>query len=294
LRRGGVRAERFLPPRLVPPSLAINLRNHRKILVADGRVGFTGGMNLGDRHLATDTGNPARVVDTHFRLTGPVVAQLAEVFLADWAFVTGERTPPPEVPAAEAAAPERPPEPTGAVTRTLVDGPNEDLDKLLAVLVGAVSAAHHRVSVMTPYFLPPPSLASALEAAALRGVAVTVILPARNNLPYIQWATRHALPELLRRGVRVFYQPPPFVHTKLFEVDAHYAQIGSANLDPRSLRLNFELAVEVYDRTFAGGLAVVLDQARERSAEITLRQIEGRSLAVRGRDALAWLFSPYL
>jgi len=88
------------------------------------------------------------------------------------------------------------------------------------------------------------------RSAALRGVEITIILPPKNNLPFVHWAMRNMLWELLVWGIRVFYQPPPFVHTKLFVVDKHYAQVGSANIDPRSLRLNFELAVEVFDRGF--------------------------------------------
>jgi cardiolipin synthase len=162
------------------------------------------------------------------------------------------------------------------------------------VLVGAVAAARSRVAIMTPYFLPPPGLSAAMEAAALRGVEVDVILPAKNNLPFVDWAARNMLRELLRWGVRVYYQPPPFVHSKLFIVDGHYAQIGSANLDPRSLRLNFEFVVEVYDTSFAAQLAEHFTAAKGRSQELSVADLDARSLPVKTRDALAWLFSPYL
>ena len=134
--------------------------------------------------------------------------------------------------------------------RTITDGPNEDLDRLALILAGAVSSARERVRIMTPYFLPSRGLIGAMQSAALRGVAVDVILPLRNNLPFMDWATRNMLWELLERGIRVFYQPPPFAHSKLFVVDDQYGLIGSPNIDPRSLRLNFELAVEIYDRQF--------------------------------------------
>ena len=283
LRRERVRVARFLPPRLFPPSFHVNLRNHRKILVCDGAVGFTGGMNLGDRHLAGDH-RPDRVVDAHFRLAGPVVAQMENVFLDDWAFATGERTAP---------RPRRTGS-GGAYCRTIVDGPNEDLDKLSTILAGAVSSARVRVAIMTPYFLPPRELVVALQVAALRGADVSVILPERNNLPYVAWATRHVLWELLQWNVRVYYQPPPFVHTKMLLVDDAYAQIGSANLDPRSLRLNFEIAVEVIDRSFAAHLGEHYEATRRRSREVSLREMRERPLPLRARDALAALFSPYL
>jgi cardiolipin synthase len=147
---------------------------------------------------------------------------------------------------------------------------------------------------MTPYFLPGRELIGALQAAALRGVAVSILLPGKNNLPYVHWATRNLLWELLQHGVEVRYQPPPFVHTKCLLVDDDYAQVGSANLDPRSLRLNFELNVEVFDADFNAALAAHFAAAWDASRPVTLAEISRRGLAERTRDALCWLFSPYL
>jgi cardiolipin synthase len=242
-------------------------------------------MNIGDRHLAENVENLNRVVDAHFQLDGPVVTQIEEVFLEDWGFSTGEHVVPSHASAIKAG---------GSMCRAIVDGPNEDLDKLSTILVAAVSAARQRISIMTPYFLPSRELLSALQSAALRGIDVTILLPAKNNLPFVHWAARNMLWELLERGIRVFYQPPPFVHTKLFVVDEHYALIGSANIDPRSLRLNFELAVEVFDSQFARILSQHIQRSLERSLEVSLEDLDGRPLPVRVRDALAWLFSPYL
>lgn len=300
LRRAGVAVERFLPPRLVMPSLHINLRNHRKLLVADGLTGFAGGMNIGDRHLADRVENPSRVIDMHFRLRGPVVPLLEEVFLEDWAFVTGQyrsgtdyRREPADTPA---TLPSDGPAGTGssAFCRVITDGPNDDLDKLSVILNAAVTAARKSVAIMTPYFIPPRELMAALQAASLRGIEVIIILPEENNLPFVHWATRNLLWELLMWGVEVYYQPPPFVHTKLFIVDGYYVQIGSANIDPRSLRLNFEVAVEVYDRPLASALADHVERVRQVSRRVTLQEVDGRSFPVRLRDSLAWLMSPYL
>jgi len=285
LTKRGVNVARFLPPRLFPPTLHINLRNHRKIMVSDGKLAFTGGMNIGDRHLADRTDNPDRVVDAHFRIQGPVVGQLQQLFLDSWAFINkGE---PDEFQFDDRAA-------GPARCRTIVEGPDEDIDKLLNVLLVAVSVAREQVAIMTPYFVPPRELVGALKGAAMRGVDVAVIIPGRNNLPFVHWASRNMLWELLQRGVRVYSQPPPFVHTKLLMVDRHYVQIGSANIDPRSLRLNFEMVVEIYDRDFAATIADHFESARERSREITLAEVDSRPFATRVRDALAWLLTPYL
>jgi cardiolipin synthase len=278
-----VKFARFLPPLLWPPTIRLNLRNHRKILVIDGLESFTGGINVRDRYVEGPTAQ--RIVDLHFRITGPVVAQIETVFLRDWHFVTGDT----------ATAPRRVPEPAGgALCRAVTDGPETSLGRLTALLTGAIGSARQRIAIMTPYFVPPRELVAPLQAAALAGVDVAVILPERNNLPYVHRATRHLLWELLERGVHVYYQPPPFVHSKLFYVDDYYAQIGSANFDYRSLRLNFELNVEVYDRETVATLARHFEAVRARSTPVTLADVDGRSAVTKTLDGVAWLFSPYL
>lgn len=285
LQRRGIRFGRFLPPRLLPPSLSLNMRNHHKILITDRNIAFTGGMNIGDRHLVERRGRD-RVADMHFRLQGPVVGQLAEVFLDSWQFVTGNRDAPEQRPA---------PEPAGeTIGRTITDGPDADLDKLTMLFSSAISLARDSIEIMTPYFLPPREIIGALQAAALRGVNVRIVLPETNNLPYVHWATRNMLWEVVYWGCEVHYQPGPFNHSKLLVTDRAAAVIGSANWDARSLRLNFELGVELFDKTLAGELS---DHIRQRAAAgrpITLEELDGRGLPARLRDAVCWLFAPYL
>ena len=285
LKKFGLRIARFLPPRLIPPSIHINLRNHRKLLVVDGRIAFTGGMNIGDRQLRKQPDNRNETADIHFQLTGPVIDQLQQVFDEDWTFVTREDRPQ----YSDSANGEG-----NAICRVITDGPNEDLGKLTMIMTSAVAIARERVAIMTPYFLPPPTLINALQAAALRGVEVSVILPQRSNQPPVHWATRNMLWELLQFGVHIYYQPPPFAHSKLLLIDNDYAHIGSANLDPRSLRLNFELVVEIFDRKLVSQLSKHFEQVKSTSVEETLAGVDGRPLPVRVRDAIAWLFSPYL
>jgi cardiolipin synthase len=286
LRRAGIEVQRFLPPRLLPPNFSLNLRNHRKILVVDGREAFTGGMNLRTKHCSRPDNKPPRVVDVHFRLRGPVVAQIDRVFRADWRFSCGQTLG--AAPGAEELGGDAP------ECRVIVDGPDEDLDKLLWVLVGAISLARTSIRIMTPYFLPPRELAVALQTAALRGVEVTIALPAHNNFRFMTWAATHGIGYLLKTGVKVYFLDGPFVHSKLFLVDDYYAQIGSSNIDPRSLRLNFELAVEVYDHAFGAQLAAHFRASLDTAAEYRYPQWRRRSLPRRLRDAFFWLFSPYL
>lgn len=283
-RGSSARVARFLPF-LAGGAIHLNLRNHRKLLIVDGALGFTGGMNIGDRHLAAGE-NPGRVVDIHFRVGGPVVAHMQQAFLEDWHFATGELTypdpPPPPVPGGE------------ALCRGISAGPNEDFDKLPWILIGALNCARRRVRIMTPYFIPDRALISAINAASLRGVQVEIVLPEKNNLPYLAWATRSYLWEFLLYGTRVYFQPPPFVHSKILLMDEHFALVGSANLDPRSLRLNFEFNLEVYDGEVIDTLGRHFDAVRERSREVTLAEMDARPLVVKLRDGVAKLFSPYL
>lgn len=282
LSQHGVRVARFLPPRLFPPNFTINLRNHRKVLICD-RTGFTGGMNIADYHVASSSKFSAQ--DVHFLCSGPVVAQLQESFLLDWGFCTGDYTGTLLVDDDMCG---------DSLCRMVLDGPGSGRDPLHDLLCGVIAGATQSVRIMTPYFLPTHELMAAFKSAALRGADVGVILPARNNLSYVHWASHHLFPTLLEAGVRIYHQPPPFAHTKLLMIDGSYVQFGSANLDARSLRLNFELNVETFDTSFTRDMERWFDEVRQRSREYTLADNAALSLPVRLRNAACWVFSPYL
>jgi cardiolipin synthase len=279
-----VKLGRFLPLRY---GGYVNLRTHRKILVVDGTVAFTGGMNIGGRHMVDTPACKDPVADMHFKVEGPIVAYLQRVFLEDWYFVAKELVSDPGYfPKLEVKG--------DALARSVSDGPDKEFRKLLWLIMGGLSCARKSVRIMTPYFIPDRPLVSAIVTAAMRGVDVTLVLPAKNNLPFVHWASRAYLWEILQHGVKVYYQPPPFVHTKLFLVDDIWALIGSANLDPRSLRLNFELNLEVYDTGLAATLADHFANTIAVSREETLEAVDNRPLAEKIRDCTAKLFSPYL
>jgi len=157
-----------------------------------------------------------------------------------------------------------------------------------------ISSARQSIRIMTPYFLPPRGILTVLQAATLRGVSVEIILPEKNDIPFVHWATRNMLWELLSYDVRIYYQPPPFAHTKLILLDDRYIQIGSANIDSRSLRLNFELNVEMYDPMMAGTLLDYFQDIKSRCRPVTMQEVDARSIPERLRDSFAWLFSSYL
>ncbi|MDP6979569.1 MAG: phospholipase D-like domain-containing protein [Myxococcota bacterium] len=286
LEAAGVSVQRFLPASIFPPSLYVNLRYHRKLLVVDGERAFTGGMNIGSRH-RVEAGRGVR--DLQFEVRGPVVAEIEMQFLEDWCFTTGE---PPEgllPPGPSEIASEG-----NAWVRTVSSGPNEDLETVRWILLGAISHARHSVRIMTPYFIAEAGLVAALNAAALRGVEVEIVLPEHNNLFYMNWAANAQLWQILAFGVRVYRQRGPFNHTKLVLIDDAYALVGSSNLDPRSLRLNFEFNLEVCGGDFIDEASEHYAEARAQAREITLYELRVRPLWVRLRDATASLFSPYL
>ena len=286
LRRAGVPVARFLPTFVPWRLMAMNLRNHRKIMVVDGRLGFTGGMNI--RHGNRVAEHPRRPVqDLHFQLEGPVVAQLQETFASDWAFVTKEAL------AGEDWFP--PLEGRGKLmARAIPDGPDEDFEKLRLTILGALACAQKSVQILTPYFLPDPALISALNIAALRGVAVDILLPRKNNLPFVHWASQAMWWQVLQRGCRVWLTAPPFDHSKLMLVDGIWTLLGSANWDPRSFRLNFEFNLECYGRDLATQLQALVRRKLETATPVTLGQIDGRNLPSKLRDGVARLLTPYL
>ena len=284
LRRRGVTAARFLHSPLPWRMPFLNLRSHKKILVVDGTVGFTGGMNISDFNvMAAHTRAP--VQDTHFRVAGPAVRQLAGAFAEDWSFAAGEDLSGPAwFPDIEAAG--------QAPARVITSGPDEDIEKLEFAMLQAVACARETIVVMTPYFLPDDRMITALSLAALRGVAVEVVVPERSDHRLVDWASWANAGPLLADGVRIWRCPPPFRHSKVMAVDGLWCLVGSCNWDIRSFRLNFELCVEFYDAALTRSLAAFVQTCRGRP--FTQADLDTRPLPVRLRDAAARLCMPYL
>ena len=286
LRAAGLQTVAFLPTRVPWKLMYANLRNHRKILVIDGKVGFTGGTNIREGHwLGMRPKFPVQCL--HFRIEGPVVAHMQRMFAIDWAFASGESLQDamwfPEMAR------------VGPVwARGIPDGPDEDFEKLTDLIMGALSAASRTVRIVTPYFLPDTTLVRALYTAAMRGVDVQIVLPEHNNIAVVAWASTALFSDLLEKGCRIFLTPPPFDHTKLFVVDGVWSLIGSTNWDPRSLRLNFEFNIECFDDELGARLNQLVEQKIVAGREITATDIEQLSLPVQVRNGLARLASPYL
>ncbi len=277
----------FLPPRLYPPQISINLRTHRKILVCDNTIGFIGGMNISQHHLV-NLDRPDRVQDIHFSYTGPIIGQLEAAFIMDWCFVTGGKV---LLPSQEQI------KPSGSTyTRLVVDGPgspDKQINTICALFCSMISSAKKNIRIMTPYFLPVTSLTEALASAVNRGIHVDIIIPIKSNNFIFQWAMLHQLPRIIERNIPIYFQPEPFAHTKLLLIDEEYSLIGSSNLDPRSLNLNFEVVMENFDKNLNEKLTIFFDAIKLRSKKITTN-IKDFPLILRLRNAITWLFSPYL
>lgn len=284
LRRAGVPAALFMHSALPWRMPFLNLRTHKKLLILDGRIAFTGGLNISQpNRLRTRPDHPIR--DTHFRMEGPVVEQLASAFAADWAFVAEENLDgPPWFSDLEPAGP--------SIARAVTSGPDADVEKIEQVILQALACARRSVRLVTPYFLPDELVTGALAQAATRGITVDVIIPSLSDHRYIDWATRAHLYPLVRAGVRVWLDEPPFDHSKAMVVDDVWCFVGSANWDMRSFRLNFELNVEVVDAALAAQLDGFM--RGKMAARLTLEDLSARALPVRLRDAGVRLLLPYL
>jgi cardiolipin synthase len=284
LRRRGVRVVRFMHSPLPWRMPFINLRTHKKLLGVDGNLAFIGGLNIGDENVLW--GNPAHPVrDTHLRVEGPVVAQLIEAFAWDWLFAAGENLSGDAwFPALTAVG--------SSAARVVSSGPDGDLQKIEFLILEAIGCARRSINIMTPYFLPDDRLITALALASLRGVDVSLVIPARSNKPVVDWATRSQVEPLLAAGCRIWKNPPPFDHSKLMTVDGAWCLVGSANWDVRSFRLNFELNLEMYDPALAERIDSMI--AAKQHTPLSEAQLRARPFPVRLLENGVRLLLPYL
>lgn len=284
LRAHDVKIDRFMHTFLPWKMAFINLRTHKKILVVDGKIGFIGGLNIAAVNvLSRHPKNP--VADTHFQVKGPIVHELTEAFLQDWFFITSEKLDEklffPEVK-----------EEGNMVCRIITAGPDSDMEKIKYTMMQAISLARKSIRIMTPYFLPDDRFLSLLCMAAIRGVEIDIITPERSNQFLVDWARNinNKLP--LKYGCKIWLSKPPFNHSKLMVIDRLWSFVGSSNIDMRSLRLNFEVNMEVYHEDFAAKIDDFI--ALHKNKLLTLEELEDRFALTKLRDATTRLLLPYL
>ncbi|WP_439614840.1 phospholipase D-like domain-containing protein [Shinella sp.] len=266
-----------------------NLRTHRKIIIVDGSVAFTGGLNI-RAGFCTEFSGDAAALDTHFRITGPIVSDLFRIAYEDWRFSGGEDL------AGEVwqiAGPPDAPD-SGMLARVVPSGPDKSLETNHRMLMGAVSVAKKHIRIMSPYFLPDRELISAIVTAARRGVEIDIVVPSANNLKLVDLAMTAQFDQMLKYGCRIWRASGAFNHSKLAVIDDAWAYIGSSNIDPRSLRLNFEVDIEVIDAEFADLIGERIAAALSEAVEVKLDELRARPFAQRLVERVTWLGSPYL
>ncbi|MCC4587869.1 cardiolipin synthase [Xanthomonas sp. NCPPB 1067] len=292
LREAGVETAWFHPSQFLKPFKRpwLNLRTHRKLVVVDGRVGFTGGINVTDEE--NEQVRPDAYRDLHVRLQGHVVRSLQLVFLEDWLYATGQGRAafhgqqlwPGDVPSRA----------QGTVdAQVLVSGPDSSWESIHRLMVATIHEARHRVWLVTPYFVPGEAARMALTSAALGGLDVRLLVPRISDSRLVTYAARSYFDELLEAGVRIYEYGPRMLHTKALLADDDVCIVGSANFDSRSFRLNFELSMLFRDQTVAAELAGMIDVDLQDAQEV--RFIRQRPLwRSRLPEAFARLLSPLL
>ncbi|MFT3769170.1 MAG: cardiolipin synthase [Minicystis sp.] len=276
---GRVRAFRFR-------ARLVNFRTHRKIVVVDGRVGFTGGINVTDDQCASATGARA-FRDTHLRFDGDAVRWLQLVFLEDWSYATGS------APTDGAYFPETQGEGPYAV-QILSSGPDEPWQAIHKLYFSAITSARRRVFVTTPYFVPDEAMHTALVTAALRGVDVRVLVPRRSDSRTVTAAARSFFGELIHAGVKIYEYTPRMLHAKTIVVDDTFAAVGSANMDSRSFRLNYEVTAALYGPEGPRVLAEIFERDLEHTRQVTRGELANDRLPRRVMEAAARLLAPLL
>ncbi len=285
MRDAGVQIHTFMPVRFPSFSSKINYRNHRKILVADGKVGFVGGLNIADKYLhgLPDLGP---WVDTHLRLEGESVAALDRVFIADWDFVSGEELPP------DAALEHVVHTGNRCLVQVASSGPDTDWATIMQVYFSAIATAKSSIYLTSPYFSPDESLLTALKTAALSGVDVRMIFPEYTDSIIANWNTRSYISELLEAGVRIFLYRKGFIHSKYLLVDNIFSSVGSPNVDVRSFDLDFEVTALIYDEDFALRLGVLFAEDLKNCDEISRDAWTKRPRRERYKESIARIFGP--
>ena len=285
MREAGVQIHTFMPVRFPNFSSKINYRNHRKILVVDGKVGFVGGLNIADKYL---NGLPdlGPWVDTHLRLEGESVAALDRVFIADWDFVSGEELPP------DAALEHVVRTGNRCLVQVASSGPDTDWATIMQVYFSAIATAKSSIYLTSPYFSPDESLLTALKTAALSGVDVRMIFPEYTDSIIANWNTRSYISELLEAGVRIFLYRNGFIHSKYLLVDNIFSSVGSPNVDVRSFDLDFEVTALIYDEDFALRLGVLFSEDVKNCDEIDRDEWMKRPRRERYKESIARIFGP--
>ena len=286
IKNNGIEIYSFMEVRFPRLTSKVNYRNHRKIIVIDGKTGFTGGVNIADRYLEGIKGiGPWK--DLHIQFEGDAAACLQVVFAADWYFVSrknlsGEKYFPAII------------NDEGVAMQISASGPDSDWENIGQAFFAAIANAKKRIYIASPYLMPPLQIVSALKTASLSNVDVRIIIPEKSDARIPKWSSFSYVEELLEAGVRIYFYQTGFIHSKYIIVDDVFSTVGTTNLDFRSIETNFEVNAFIYDEGFTNRLVQIFRKDMQNCREIKLKEWKQRSWIFKFRESLAHTISPML
>lgn len=287
MRKAGVQVKCFMP--VVFPWLTskVNYRNHRKIVVIDGRIAFTGGLNIADRYLTH--GRVKKWRDTHLRIEGEGALMLQAIFITDWYFLNKK-----ELLTQLKYFPNQTKFEPKVALQVVSSGPDSDWASIMQGFFFAITSAKEHIYISSPYFMPNQAVLTALKVAALSGLDVRILLPSRSDSKIVYWASRSYIGELLEAGIKVHLFMAGFNHSKTIMIDGEFCSVGSANMDIRSFEDNFEISVLIYDAKITGQLEGAFRNDLSQSKLVDIEWWKKRSKIHAVYESLSRLLSPLL
>ncbi|MFU0824353.1 MAG: Cardiolipin synthase [Clostridium sp.] len=287
LKNSGGKVACFFPSLLPLINIRVNYRNHRKIVVVDGREAFVGGFNIGDEYLGKNK-RFGYWRDTHIKIIGSAVGSLQQRFLLDWRYasqekITFDKDYFPQVNS------------DGKIGIQIVSsGPDSEWEQIKNGYLKMIQSAKKNIYIQTPYFIPDESILEALKIASLSGVDVRIMVPSKPDHPFVYWASLSYIGELLKTGVRSYTYDKGFIHSKVMTVDGNVSSVGTANMDVRSFKLNFEVNAFIYDNNVSKSLEDIFEEDIHDCTEITKNLYAKRSLYIKFKESISRLLSPVL
>lgn len=288
LRQAGGEVEVFFASKLRIVNLRINFRNHRKLVIIDGKIGYLGGFNIGDEYLGLDD-KFGYWRDTHLRIKGGAVHEIQTRFILDWNQASyrhdisySENLFPKDISAGKVSI------------QIVTSGPDSEYEQIKNGYIKMIGSAKESILIQTPYFIPDASILDAIRIASLSGVDVRIMIPNKPDHPFVYWATYNYIGEMLKSGIKAYIYDNGFIHSKSIVVDNKISSVGSANIDVRSFRLNFEANAFIYNKEIAAKLTKDFYEDMKLSWELTLKKYQQRSLWIRFKESISRLLSPIL
>ncbi len=288
LMEAGGLVEVFFPSRLPLINLRLNYRNHRKLVIIDGKIGYVGGFNVGDEYLGLDP-KFGYWRDTHLRIEGTAVHSIQTRFILDWNQASIDH----RIDYSEHFFPHKPSHKDISM-QIVTSGPDSEWEQIKSGYIKMVSSAKKSIYIQSPYFIPDASLLDALRIAALCGVDVRIMIPNKPDHMFVYWATYSNVGELIKAGAKIYIYDNGFIHAKTIVVDEKLSSVGTANIDVRSFKLNFEVNAFIYDYETGKKLAQIFEEDMELSFELTEEKYQNRSTVIKFKESVSRLLSPIL